>query len=314
MSLFHALRRGEVSGRVPRSLLELPRTVCERLDGSHPMPDRLRPGEKDARVSMRLLELSELLKRQRGRRASPSDAPAFRDLVADIGSAALDTQRTAFLACRGDVLLLHLLHLVSQNPAEERFHPLINELVQIVAELAISDGDLAEAFATDQPLLALLFQLMAHKQLVDAALTLAQELLAIGPQVFPLSAVHKLPELLTSLTPRGLSLVGRALAVLLAKAAEDGMDGLPAPECTPPNLCASCANNTMLLEVPELLPRIVALLRLRSPPPGLWGHMLTQLPNTGAHGLAAHFEEGEGEQARTPSPTERETASAAPLL
>ena len=109
MSLFQALRRGETSGQTPRSLLELPRTVCERLDGSHPMPER--PGEKDARVSMRLLELSELLKRQRGRRASPSDAPAFRDLVADIGSAAIDSQRTAFLACRGDVLLLHLLHL-----------------------------------------------------------------------------------------------------------------------------------------------------------------------------------------------------------
>lgn len=38
----------------------------------------------------------------------------------------------------------------------------------------MSDADMAEAFATDKSLLALLFQLMAHKHLVDAALTLAQ--------------------------------------------------------------------------------------------------------------------------------------------
>lgn len=365
-SLFFSLRRAETSGRAARSLIELPRSICERLDGARQA--RLREGEKDSRMSVRLIELQHLIQRQRRRSSSPSPN-AMRELVAEIGVAALDAQRTSFLACRGDVLLLHLLHLVGQHAAEERFQPLINEIVQIVvrpprcepsrtartahlhrlrppssplrastpwarkrvgslalehacacaflpfpdaivvaapvvaqAELAISDGDLAEAFATDQALLSLLFRLMAHKQLVDAALTLAQELLAIGPDVFPLAAVPQLPELLTSLTPRGLSLVGRALAVLLAKAAEDSADGLPAPECTPPHLCASCANNTLLLNVPNLLARVVALLRLRSPPPGLWGHMLTQLPNTplpntGPHGLGAHWDEGEGDAA-----------------
>jgi len=129
-------------------------------------------------------------------------------------------------------------------------------------------------------LLALLFQLMGDKQTVDAALTLAQELLAVGLDIFPLSCVHALPELLAGLSPRGLSLVGRALAVLLAKSAEQSMDGIPAPECVAPDLCASCANNQLLLAMPCLLPRIVALLRLRAPPPGLWGHMLAQLPNT----------------------------------
>ena len=295
--MYHILRGAEHTGRAPRSLIELPRSVCERVDGSRGVLP-LRAGEKDPRVSMRLLELSELLRKQHGQSISPRDAITFRDLVADIAQPALDSQRASFLACRGDVLLLDLLHLVGQSAAEERFHTLINEVVQIMAELAISDGDLAEAFATDSSLLALLFRLMAHKQLVDGALTLAQELLAIGPDVFPLASVPQLPELLESLTPRGLSLVGRALAVLLAKAAEDGADGLPAPECTPPNLCASCANNSLLLEVPSLLPRIVALLKLRSPPPGLWGHMLTQLPHAGAQGLAAHWgDEGEGEGA-----------------
>jgi len=150
----------------------------------------------------------------------------------------------------------------------------------VLAELAISDVHQAEVLASQRPLLALLFQLMGEKHTVDAALTLAQELLAVGLDIFPLSYVHALPELLASLSPRGLSLVGRALAVLLAKSAEQTMDGIPAPECVAPDLCASCANNQLLLSMPCLLPRIVALLRLRAPPPGLWGHMLAQLPNT----------------------------------
>ena len=76
----------------------------------------------------------------------------------------------------------------------------------------------------------------------------------MGPEIFPLASVAALPSLLEQLSPAGLSLVGRALAVLLAKAAEQSMDGVPAPECVAPDLCASCANNQLLLEVPCLEP------------------------------------------------------------
>ncbi|KAL3912601.1 MAG: hypothetical protein SGPRY_008281, partial [Prymnesium sp.] len=148
------------------------------------------------------------------------------------------------------------------------------------AELAISDPFQAEALSTRRPLMSLLFRLMGDKHTVDAALTLAQELLAVGRDIFPLSSVPNLPQLLVSLSPRSLALVGRALAVLLAKAAERSTDGVPAPECVAPDLCASCANNQMLLAIPSLLSRIIALLRLKAPPPGLWGHMLAQLPNS----------------------------------
>ena len=184
------------------------------------------------RMSSQLLELSALLRRQR-HRPSTDDAPQMKRLVTTIGINACDSHRQSFLMLRGDVLLLQLLMLVGPEAAEPRFHALINEVVQVLAELAISDASLADAFATQRPLIAMLFQLMQYKQLADTVLTLAQELLAVGPEVFPLSAVERLPELLTSLTPRGLTLVGRALAVLLAKAAEEPLDGLPTPECVP---------------------------------------------------------------------------------
>ncbi len=140
---------------------------------------------------------------------------------------------------------------------------------------------MAEALSTHRDLVALLFRLMGDKRTVDNALTLAQELLAVGPDVFPLDADPSLVPLIESLLPRGLALVGRALAVLLAKSAEQSTEGVPAPECVAPDLCASCANNKLLVGIPSLLPRIVALLRLKAPPPGLGGHMLAQFP----HGL-----------------------------
>ena len=296
-SILHVLRAAETTGRGPRSLLALPEAISARADSDGMSSEATeRRGPWSARMGVLLLRLERLLDRHRT--ATTLEAVALvelKTLVTQIGIRVCESrsQRDSFLTCSGDVLLLKLLHLLGEQPKAPQIQPVINELIQILAELAIVDSHLAEAFATHQSLLALLFRLMGHKELVDASLTLAQELLAIGPEVFPLSCVPQLPELLTSLSPRGLALVGRALAVLLAKAAEDPMEGLPAPECVAPALCASCANNQLLLAVPELLPRVVGLLRLRTPPPGLWGHMLAQLPN--AAGLVEQLQD-EGEQ------------------
>lgn len=293
--MLNLLRRAETTGQAPRSLLALPEVIASRADGAESGSSEAseRRGGWSTRMGVLLLRLERSL--ERNRTTATIEAVELKPLITEIGIRVSESrsQRDAFLTCSGDVLLLKLLHLLSEQHGVPQVQQTINELIQILAELAISDGHLAEAFATHQSLLALLFRLMGQRELVDASLTLAQELLAIGPEIFPLSCVPQLPALLTSLSPRLLALVGRALAVLLAKAAEDPMEGLPAPECVAPNLCASCSNNQLLLAVPELLPRIVGLLRLRTPPPGLWGHMLAQLPN--AAGLVEHLHD-EGEQ------------------
>ena len=213
------LLQAQLSGRAPRTLLDLPQAFCERLDGAASP----RAHDQDGSMSTLLLQLSLLLRRQEGRRANPYDVAEMQRIVSSIGIGTSEGQssRDSFLACRGDVVLVRLLHLVAEDASDPNFHAVVNDIIQILAEFAISDPDVAEAFATHRPLIALLFQLMQHKPLVDAALTLAQELLAVGPDIFPLAAVEDLAPLLSGLTPRGLSLVGRALAVLLAKAAED---------------------------------------------------------------------------------------------
>jgi len=286
-SLFRKLQDGQLTGKWPASLGALPKQFCARIDTENVRESLKRPG-----LGSLLLQLEQRLSRRQPQ-LSREDVHELQKMVTRIGTRVCESvqQRHMFLTCQGDVLLLQLLlQLVPPNAGSiEPLIPIINEAIQILAELAISDPHQAEALSTNRALIALLFRLMGEKQTVDAALTLAQELLAVGPDIFPLSAVPQLPQLLASLSPRGLSLVGRALAVLLAKAAEQTMDGVPAPECVAPELCASCANNQMLLAIPSLLSRIIKLLKLRAPPPGLWSHMLAQLPN--AQPMLHHWHE-----------------------
>ena len=246
------LRRAETSGR-RHKLTDLSPALLRQVDtvGHDPLhPRGGRLGDDRMRMSSQLLELSALLRRQR-HRPSTDDAPQMKRLVTTIGINACDSHRQSFLMLRGDVLLLQLLMLVGPEAAEPRFHALINEVVQVLAELAISDASLADAFATQRPLIAMLFQLMQYKQLADTVLTLAQELLAVGPEVFPLSAVERLPELLTSLTPRGLTLVGRALAVLLAKAAEEPPTAFPRPSACRPTSAPRAATTSCCSACPS---------------------------------------------------------------
>lgn len=274
-----SLLRRELAGSPSRSLRALPTRFVERIDS-----DGVR--ERLARVGIGslLLQLEGILQQSPTSQLHRAQLVDVRVLVSDCYSRLCETsnKRELFIACQGDVLIVRLLLRLAASIAEDGALrnlavPALNECIQILAELAITDLQQAEAFASQHHLLATLFVLMGDRQVVDSALTLAQELLSVGPDVFPLSTVPHLPELISKLSPRGLSLMGRALAVLLAKSAEQTMDGVPAPECVPPDLCASCANNAALLAMPKLLERIVALLRLKSPPPGLWGHMLAQL-------------------------------------
>ena len=75
-----------------------------------------------------------------------------------------------------------------------------------------------------------------------------------------------LDDIVKSLDPRALSLFCRTIAALFSKPEPPSTSSLPPPECVPPNLCSACANRALLVEIPMLLPRVVALLKARDPP------------------------------------------------
>jgi len=280
------LRQLELHGSGPRarSLKALPAHFVQGIDHSNQgvRPSLARPSMGSLLREMEILVVRADSTWMQNRRAMTQIRTLMSTLCARVSESV--QQREVFVSCQGDVLVVHLLHTLAAGeggPPTDMAVAIINECVQLTAELAIADLQVAEAFATQRPLVAALFALMGDRRTVDAALTLAQELLSVGADVFPLSAVPNFSELIRGLSPRGLSLMGRALAVLLAKTAEQNQDGVPAPECVPPELCASCANNAVLLALPQLLERIVRLLQTEAPPAGLWDHMLTasQLPN-----------------------------------
>ena len=71
-------------------------------------------------------------------------------------------------------------------------------------------------WATDVParapgLVARLFALMAHKANFEAAVAIAEEILACGPGTYKLQAVPSLAQLVASLPPRNLALLCRVL-------------------------------------------------------------------------------------------------------
>ena len=149
------LRKAETAGKRAH-LTEVCPSVLRRADAVGSGDSAWHGGDSASRMSSQLLALCVLL-RQQGPRPSADKALEMRRLVVTIGMGACESQRTAFLLLGGDALLLQLLAQVGPEAAEERFHPLINEVVQILAELSISDTALAEAFATHRPLIALLF-------------------------------------------------------------------------------------------------------------------------------------------------------------
>ena len=63
-----------------------------------------------------------------------------------------------------------------------------------------------------------------------------------------------------------MALFCRALASIFSKNDEAALDGVPPPECIPPNLCVVCVNRALLLEIDTFVPRVIRLLDVKRPP------------------------------------------------
>ena len=136
--------------------------------------------------------------------------------------------------------------------------------LNLLSDVCTADPRRTEGLSRSRGFMRNLFNFMRHPELVECSLGL---LLAAGDELFPLSSVDNLPGLVNSLTPKGLALFCRALAGIFSKGDDQAsFDGLPPPECVPPNLCTVCVNRAILLDVNVLIPRIIRLLDVRTAP------------------------------------------------
>ena len=178
----------------------------------------------------------------------------------------------------------------AEPPTDETIK-LINHVMIILTELTLADEAAAVALAQVPSLLPRLFVFMEREAVLDNAVALTQELFAAGPDLFSLESVLCLDGIVKSLDPRALSLFCRTIAALFSKPEPPSISSLPPPECVPPNLCSACANRALLVEIPMLLPRVVALLKARDPPRRLWPGQ--QLVTISPHGIGSMLHSSE---------------------
>jgi hypothetical protein len=200
----------------------------------------------------------------------------------------LSSNGDTFVAFDGHVLLIKLMESQVTEVDEGGLKlasgtsTMLNEIIRIMTELVATMDHHAKTVSQHPRTLPLLFTLMGQKESIHRALTLALKLLSAIDDCFPLSDVNGFSHIISSLSPHNLAIVCRALAVLLSKPLEQSMEGLPPPECVPPNLCTKCKNNQLLVLLPDLLPRIVHLLSMPSPPNSLFRKtLLLELVSSG---------------------------------
>jgi len=244
-SMAQVLRTAETRGYFPRRLpLGMMRCIDKDHGGLADMLDKL--GE----IGWRMLRRTDAASTE----GSPVDGPSSEDdlttarkLVQDlvnrlgrVGPEAAGWQdcdssvREALLIFNGHRILSRLVLVpLSEESSDEQFG-LVNDCLHCLTELSILELPIAEGLASLPGFIPRLFELMASQFTIDGALTLAQELLATMDDVFQLTKVPQLPELVASLRPRGFALLCRALTVILSKTGEQAPDRPPAPECEPP--------------------------------------------------------------------------------
>jgi hypothetical protein len=154
-----------------------------------------------------------------------------------------------------------------------------NEALVTLRELSFTEPTLGTRLAT-QELLTFLFTLMAHQPLFDNAVGLIEEVLAVHSSTFSMDVVPGLRELLVGLNSRQLAHFCRVFALLVFEPEDRQMMEsnrvIPSMELLHVRrkrvaMAGSIVdrNQAILMDTPELLQRLVSLLRIMNHAPPL---------------------------------------------
>ena len=206
----------------------------------------------------------------------PAEAATFHKLVKKLDDALppagddAGSLRKAFIELGGPCILQRAFAIPLDRSGEDgdslpkAVEEALTLSLNVLSDVCTAEQKRTEGLSRSRGFMRNLFNFMRHPELLEWSLGL---LLAAGDELFPLSTVDNLPGLVDSLTPKGLALFCRALAGIFSKSDDQaGFDGLPPPECVPPNLCTVCVNRAILLDIHALIPRIVKLLDVKVAP------------------------------------------------
>eukprot|EP00638_Chattonella_subsalsa_P000233 CAMPEP_0117744562 /NCGR_PEP_ID=MMETSP0947-20121206/6833_1 /TAXON_ID=44440 /ORGANISM="Chattonella subsalsa, Strain CCMP2191" /LENGTH=1052 /DNA_ID=CAMNT_0005561535 /DNA_START=129 /DNA_END=3285 /DNA_ORIENTATION=+ len=167
-----------------------------------------------------------------------------------------------------------------------------NEALVLLRELCFSHPSLAESPCGDPDLVVFWFTLMSHPTTFDNAVGLIEEVLAVNPTTFALNKIHDLYGLVRGFSCRQLAHFCRVLALLVFEPEDRQLVEttrvlrslellqLRRDRVARANTIIDC-NQALILGMPELVSRLVKLLRFMnySPP----------LSRLSTHHMTAHF-------------------------
>eukprot|EP00898_Chlorokybus_atmophyticus_P003986 jgi/Chlat1/4589/Chrsp290S04333 len=309
-SVLSAVLSAQVSGRGCRSLRALPRATYARLNKEyHGMAALVSELEETfllndlstckavlSNVSRKTCELTNV------RHASNREAFVL------FGGPELLLRIVRSSFCRRNKIFDEALQV---DVMVENLWAVRNDCLAILRELCFTTPFFSESLSSHGDFIVHLFTLMRNKHTFDNAVGLAEEILAVREETFNLSDVAGFAALIRSFSSRQLAFFCRVLALVVfepedrsgasdfamhrssqsdAEASQPSTSepsSAPSPFAPPSTSSSSSrtgicrgadANHSVLLQVPELLPRLVKL--LRTAPSAQGNHLLSHLPIT----------------------------------
>mmetsp|Transcript_2530 Transcript_2530/g.3730 ORF Transcript_2530/g.3730 Transcript_2530/m.3730 type:complete len:1042 (+) Transcript_2530:199-3324(+) len=189
--------------------------------------------------------------------------------------------RDVFVSLGGPELLVTVLHRLCQNDCEiqsSNLQDTCNEILITLRELCFTDQSLSSRVIS-KDLVLLLFNLLKSTEISSSAIGLLEELLAVQTRAFKLDMIPNLYSYLRGLGSRQTAHMCRVLALVVFEPEVDRLANdralrsmellqLRRDRVARPSYTVD-TNQAILIGMPELLPRLVSLLRLMNHGPAV---------------------------------------------
>lgn len=216
-AMLRVLINAQITGKGCRALRQLPATVYDRLQSS------------SHDIAHLCIELDNALVVNDVNSCQEALSKSAQSLC-ECNNTNHQLNRKAFVLFGGDILLLRALFLKFPSPADvEKLSFTVkvlyirNECLSILRELCLTVHSFIEYLAADDVFVVKLFDMMRLHNTFDNAVNLAEEVLAIRQDTWPVQGVPNLTSLVSNFSSRQLASFCRVLAMVVFE--PEGMHG-----------------------------------------------------------------------------------------
>ncbi|XP_024395590.1 uncharacterized protein [Physcomitrium patens] len=257
-AMLRVLINAQITGKGCRALRQLPATVYDRLQSS------------SHDIAHLCIELDNALVVNDVNSCQEALSKSAQSLC-ECNNTNHQLNRKAFVLFGGDILLLRALFLKFPSPADvEKLSFTVkvlyirNECLSILRELCLTVHSFIEYLAADDVFVVKLFDMMRLHNTFDNAVNLAEEVLAIRQDTWPVQGVPNLTSLVSNFSSRQLASFCRVLAMVVFEPEEQSSESCMQQKSRieEPEWTTTDKNHEAILLIPNILSRLVKLLAL----------------------------------------------------